>query len=313
MDIKDYFRTMFENRLLVKMPEKEDENLTPATRLLEKRREMAEVEHSLTAEKEEFQMKMESLSQRKQELERKEIQLKESVVKFDKFLKENDAKLSRAVKKAEDERELQKSKQKEIERLNEEIRSLSKLKDKLSKKVVKYSAFNKYLEHSVEHADEFQEIREIIDRYETLTANLKDLLEIEKENEEIMNSKRKNLNIYEEEKNNEILSMNNRLAQLQSELDEAQNTKVEAENVWNHIQTTAAGKTLLIGETRMAIRNLYQLVVSHHDKDYDTNSDINIDTDAQLRKVQEFVNDLTKITNEIQREGYPYYVPPSSS
>lgn len=32
-------------------------------------------------------MKMESLSQRKQELEKKEVQLKESVVKFDKFLK----------------------------------------------------------------------------------------------------------------------------------------------------------------------------------------------------------------------------------
>jgi hypothetical protein len=50
------------------------------------------------------------------------------------------------VKKAEDERELQKSKQKEIERLNDEIRSLTKLKDKLTSKVIKYSAYNKYLE-----------------------------------------------------------------------------------------------------------------------------------------------------------------------
>ena len=32
-------------------------------------------------------MKIESLNQRKQELEKKEIQLKESVIKFDKFLK----------------------------------------------------------------------------------------------------------------------------------------------------------------------------------------------------------------------------------
>ena len=32
-------------------------------------------------------MKMESLTQRKHELEKKEVQLKESVVKFDKFLK----------------------------------------------------------------------------------------------------------------------------------------------------------------------------------------------------------------------------------
>lgn len=35
----------------------------------------------------EFQMKMESLQQRREELERKEFQLKESLLKFDKFLK----------------------------------------------------------------------------------------------------------------------------------------------------------------------------------------------------------------------------------
>ena len=45
--------------------------------------------------------------------------------------------------------------------------------------------------------------------------------------------------------------MNNELAELQAKLDQAQNEANKAENEWNHIQTTAAGKTLLIGETRM--------------------------------------------------------------
>lgn len=35
----------------------------------------------------EFQMKMESLQQRREELERKEYQLKKSLLQFDKFLK----------------------------------------------------------------------------------------------------------------------------------------------------------------------------------------------------------------------------------
>lgn len=35
-----------------KMPDREDDHLTPATRLLEKRREMAEVEQALAAQKE---------------------------------------------------------------------------------------------------------------------------------------------------------------------------------------------------------------------------------------------------------------------
>ena len=48
---------------------------------------MLEIESSLTQQKEEFAMKMESLAGRREELGRKEGQLKESLGKFDKFLK----------------------------------------------------------------------------------------------------------------------------------------------------------------------------------------------------------------------------------
>lgn len=301
MDMKDYFRTIFENKLMVKMPEREDEHLTPATKLLEKRREMLEVENALAVEKEEFQLKVESLNQRKQDLEKKEVQLKESVIKFDKFLKENDAKLSRAVKKAEDERELQKVKQKEIERLKEETKKQTKLKEKYIKKVANYQKYNKFLERTVESTDEFQEIREIIDRYETLTVNYKDLRDIQNDNEESVNQKRRDLNTYQNNKNYQVLNMNNELSDLQMALDEAQNKTHKAENEWNHIQSTAAGKTLLIGEIRMAIRNLYDLVVSHHQKK-DADVDEDLTADEQLKRVQEFVNDLVKITTELQRE-----------
>jgi hypothetical protein len=48
---------------------------------------MLEVENGLNQQKEEFAMKMESLTQRRDELARKESQLKDSLLKFDKFLK----------------------------------------------------------------------------------------------------------------------------------------------------------------------------------------------------------------------------------
>lgn len=97
------------------MPEREEDHLTAATRLLEKRREMNEVEQALNAQKGEFQMKMESLQQRREELERKEYQLKSSLLKFDKFLKENDSKRTRALKKATSEQEQGRMKAREIE------------------------------------------------------------------------------------------------------------------------------------------------------------------------------------------------------
>jgi hypothetical protein len=84
--MEDYFRVNIERKLLIKIPKQEDHDLTPATRLLERKREMLEVETGLAKQKEEFAMKMESLAQRREELARKETQLKESLMKFDKFL-----------------------------------------------------------------------------------------------------------------------------------------------------------------------------------------------------------------------------------
>lgn len=107
------------------------------------------------------------------------------------------------------------------------------------------------MKQTVESTDEFQEIREIIDRYETLTVNYKDLRDIQNDNEESVNQKRRGLNTYQNNKNYQVLNMNNELSDLQMALDEAQNKTHKAENEWNHIQSTAAGKTLLIGEIRM--------------------------------------------------------------
>jgi hypothetical protein len=103
--LDDYFRRTFEQKLLVcvtaervctacvsslagrNVPERDDGHLTAATRLLEKRREMVETQEVLSTQKEEFHVRMEALRQRRLDLERKEYQLKESLIKFDKFLK----------------------------------------------------------------------------------------------------------------------------------------------------------------------------------------------------------------------------------
>ncbi|KAK2169056.1 hypothetical protein LSH36_12g03104 [Paralvinella palmiformis] len=256
------------------MPEREDDHLTPATRLLEKRREMAEVEQALGAQKEEFQMKMESLQQRREELERKEFQLKESLLKFDKFLKENDSKRARAIKKANDERELTKSKDKEISRLKVETELLVKQKEKLQKKMDKNVIYHRYLEKVLESAEEFHEIREIIARYDTLTTT-------------------------HEDKNNEILGYNNQLSGLQTRLDKAQSEAVKLESWWTHIKNTAAKKTLLLGRVKMATHNLYQLV-SRHQKSHQEEGEVE-DTNEQLAKIQQYIQDLTHITQEIKR------------
>jgi len=310
VSLEEYFRTTFEDKLLVKMPEREDDHLTPATRLLEKRREMAEVEQALAAQKEEFQMKMESLQQRREELERKEYQLKDSLLKFDKFLKENDSKRARAVKKANDERELKKQKDKEIDRVKEETDTHAGQKDKLNKKLDRYTVFHSYMDKCLEAGEEFGEIRDIIARWDTLKATHQDLLERDQKNQDRIEKQRQDLMKYMEEKENQVLNYNNQLSGLQTRLDLAQSDAVKWESAWNHIKNTAAKKTLLLGRIKMATHNLYQLVKSHQNQ-----VDELEDTTEQLSQIQIFVQDLSQITTEIKKmehTGTSIFAPSSS-
>jgi len=280
------------------MPHQEEADITSATKLLEERREMAEVEQAFVAQKEEFQMRMESLQQRTEELERKEQQLKESLLKFDKFLKENDAKRARAIKKAADERELCKVKDKEIKKLEEQQVKLMNTRSKLREKLDKHEIFSQFMQKVLDSSEEFSEVREIIDRYNTLVATHLDLLEREQQNQEASEQEKARLVRFTEEKNNEILHFNNQLAQLQTRLDKAQSNAVKWESKWTHIQNTAAKKTLLLGRIKIAIHNLYQLVCKHSKGTVAPTED----TMVQLDRIQTFIQDLSQITSEIKRQ-----------
>ena len=97
------------------------DHVSPATRLLEKRRHMFEVQEALDAQKEgvlltihfnthtqtpfppsraeEFQRREATFQRREEMLKKKDLELQESLIKFNKFLQENDSKRNRAEKK----------------------------------------------------------------------------------------------------------------------------------------------------------------------------------------------------------------------
>ena len=64
------------------------EHVTPATRLLEKRRQMFDVQESLEHQKVEFNRKEDGFKKREQGLKKKDLELQESLIKFSKFLRE---------------------------------------------------------------------------------------------------------------------------------------------------------------------------------------------------------------------------------
>jgi hypothetical protein len=66
------------------------EHVSGATRLLEKRRQMFEVQEALDAQKEEFARREDAFRRREDALRRKDVELQESLIKFNKFLQVGD-------------------------------------------------------------------------------------------------------------------------------------------------------------------------------------------------------------------------------
>ena len=74
-------------------------NACTATRIMEKRRQLMDLEDALDAQKDEFARKVETLKRREDALRKKDLRLQESLIKFNKFLQENENKRTRAMKR----------------------------------------------------------------------------------------------------------------------------------------------------------------------------------------------------------------------
>lgn len=107
------------------------DHVSPATRLLEKRRQMFEVQEALEAQKQDFNRKEEVFKRREEALKLKDLELQESLIRFSKFLQENDSKRARAEKKANDEIKARIQKEKEIEQLTEVLEELKSEKERI--------------------------------------------------------------------------------------------------------------------------------------------------------------------------------------
>lgn len=333
VQLEDYFRTAFRSKFLCQMPQRDETHVSPATRLLEKRRETAEVEHALAAQKEEFSMKMEGLAQRRQELDSKVHQLKHSLLKFDRFLKENDSKKARAEKKAVEERLMIKQKNHNIELFRDELIKLEVERDRLKRRLEKYSTFQTYLEQVLDRSEDFSEPREVMTRYDTLVANLKDLEVAGQKNQYTIEREKHRFTRCMEDKGNDMLSYNNKLAHLQTRLDQSQSEAVRWESKWTHIQNTAAKKTLLLGKIKHATHNLYQLIIRHtahfdEEEEDDNQNDQSRSrsssakssdkkpnhraipsvscsaevTTMQLERIETFISDLSQICSDIHNK-----------
>ena len=195
------------------------EHVSPATRLLEKRRQMFEVQEVLDAQKAGFDRKEEIFKRQEDGLKKKDLDLQESLIKFSKFLQENDSKINRAEKKGREEIALRQQKDAEIADLERVLDELKTKFDTVNDVVVKHVKYQRYLESVVEEDSDLQEVGELLNRHGTLVATNTDLKQQQKVNSEEMEHVRADMNALVKRRTDEILNKNNQVARLKKQLE----------------------------------------------------------------------------------------------
>eukprot|EP00045_Choanoeca_perplexa_P004864 m.41159 g.41159 ORF g.41159 m.41159 type:complete len:314 (-) comp12809_c0_seq5:1471-2412(-) len=294
--LKEFFQETVEDKLLASMPNDVLQHTTPATQLLEKRQELAEVEDALKSQKEDFKLRMDSLNQRRAELERKEFQLQESLLKFDRFLKENDARRERADRKATLEHQVADERQDQANVLQNQLEALRASRAKNATLLAGYAKFNDYMQSVLSISGDYQEIPEIMSRYTTLRATQSDLKQRDRENQTKVDQVKTEAATFKEQHRVYMLDGSNQLATLQAEKEAARTETLYWENQLAQVQGAATKRTLLLGQIKMATSNLYALIQKRSNvKSNDTN------TLQQLDKIRLYILDLEDITQDFQR------------
>ncbi|KAM7090079.1 LOW QUALITY PROTEIN: cilia- and flagella-associated protein 73 [Ciconia maguari] len=254
----------------------------PSTRLLLKRREVAEVERALQSQRErpavpqEFRQRMERLAQRRQQLGQREEQLRDVVLKFDAFLKASAARQERALRRAEEERARVAGQGAEAARLHQELTGLLQRRERLARRLRSLRGFGDYLQGVLARTGQFQDVPAMLAHFGALAGARAALAQEAEAGQERLAQGWARLQRYEEEAGSELLRTNDKLTQLRARLEAARHDVLQGESRWAHVQSTATQRTLLLGQIKLAVLNLFQLATAR----------LKVPTDAALEDAE---------------------------
>ena len=129
-------------------------NTLQQTALLRKAAELRDVDRELVAKRETFAERMEAIGKRQAKLNQDREDLRVRMLKFDKFVRENNAKRERATQKFKRERIDKEQKSRDLEELLAELEARRKQADYMKEKLARYVIFQVYLQQVIDSMPE---------------------------------------------------------------------------------------------------------------------------------------------------------------
>ncbi|NWW58109.1 CCD42 protein, partial [Ifrita kowaldi] len=223
--------------------------------LLKKMKEVRLMEKVVEEKEEAFTERMEALAEQWRDLHARRAQLKAHVARSGST--ENERLRTQALKKAREEKEQNTKKESELLEAKRELEALTKQHQKLSKKLVKYSLFKRYLENVVENS-QFRDIEDVLSFYKALVRTRKDVVQSQWGHRQLTEQATVLLQQLRAEREAEMLQCRNELVQLEESLDKARSDILQWEGCWAELQDRAARKAVELKSLNMAIHSLFR-------------------------------------------------------
>lgn len=230
-----------------------------STLLLKKRKEMREVDDALEITKKSYKKRIEECEERRMLFEAKQSKMREQVLRFERFIQENDAKRVRAEAKIKAEKALYLEKCKEIQQLNERLEALEQLQKAQMEDLKRRSCYKAYLESIVEEKGDqgYEEISDILNRHRSLVEANEDLMISSAKLEKQVDDLSKKLSIMKTEKQNTLLVINSVYQENQHVLETVKEKVKIEERSKNYDEDKTKEVSKELSQISAAIKNVF--------------------------------------------------------
>lgn len=194
------------------------DTVSPATKLLEKRRMLYEVQEAFEQQKEEYTRQEENYKKQEEMIRDSDLKIQEDLVRFWKYLVENKNKFDRATERLKDEKRERDKWEAEIENVNNQMKTLNRHSELFEKKISQLQKYEAYLNKVAANTQE-SELKEILMRYDKLIETNKGL---EKKKNKLEKTKRKlkeDIDQFEKETSSKLLDLGNENREKQSKAE----------------------------------------------------------------------------------------------
>lgn len=288
------------------------EHVTSTTRLMEKRRQTLIATKDLETRRQLWVEQEVNFSQRESLIKKKDLELQDNLVRFGKFLQENDGKRVRAKRRAADEINLRLRKEREIESLTRKLNRIGTNEEIADTSLEKNERYGAYLELVLEfvsgHGDGagtattsmgFREVNDVLARHATLQSTNETLTAAHRRFAAEDAVLKTSFSEYVDTQKDNALTLNNEIALLKKQLEKAVRVKEETRAQRDSSLRSDALAKMQHGRVCMATENLFRRCRARSAVKYKTDDN----PLERLKVIGEYMGDLNKIVKQRYKEN----------